>query len=294
MKRKIVIIMNPKAGKGGAKSNLFTICERFSAMGDHVQVCVTQYSHHAHELTEYYGSTVDILVCMGGDGTWNEVVSGLMALRKRPTLCYLATGTVNDFASSLKLAKKADHMMQQMMKNTIFACDVGQFNKRYFTYIAAFGIFTEISYSTSQGSKNTFGKVAYFLEGIKQLTRIPRYHIRVESDEGIIEDDCIFGCITNSRYIAGFTNINSKDAQLDDGLFEVLFIRVPNNPLDVQNIVASLLKHEVNKTWMYFLKTSSLKISSTQEIPWTLDGEDGGVTTKAEILNKHKAISIFV
>lgn len=294
MNRKIMMIMNPTAGKGTAKTALFTICDRFSATNDFVQVYITQHHNHAKELCIQYAQAYDILVCLGGDGTWNEVISGLMQISKKPEVCYLPSGTVNDFASTLNLQKNASKMMDAIDHHVSFCFDVGKFNESYFTYIAAFGIFTEISYSTSQQSKNTFGKVAYFLEGVKQLTKIPRYHITAQIDGEIIEDDYIFGCITNSKYVGGFTSVNTKYAELDDGLFEVLLIRAPNNPLDVQAIIASLLKREVNEHWMHFCKTSNIIIETTEPIPWTLDGEDGGKVSHAVIKNINKAITILL
>lgn len=294
MKRKVMIIMNPKAGKGTAKTALFTICDKFNAMQDIVSVFVTQYRNHAKELCITYGSKYDIIVCIGGDGTWNEVVTGIMYLQPKPKLCYLPSGTVNDFASTLKLPKSATRLMEKVETFTPFQCDIGKFNMRYFTYVAAFGIFTEISYSTPQNIKNSFGKIAYVMEGIKQLAKIPTYHIKAIIDNETIEDDCIFGCISNSKYVAGFASVSSKYAELDDGLFEILLIRRPNNPLDVQNILSALLKREVNEHWMYFRKASSLRIESKECIPWTLDGEDGGETNTANIQNKNKAITILV
>lgn len=294
MDRNIMILMNPKAGKGSAKTSLFTICNCFSAMQDNVQVYVTQYAKHARKLCEQHAASFNILVCIGGDGTWNEVVSGLLSSHAHPYVCYLPSGTVNDFGSSLKLSKSATKMMEKVKEYHPFPCDMGKFNDRYFTYIAAFGIFTDISYNTPQHIKNTLGKVAYFLEGFKQLTKIPQYHITYEINGESYEEDFIFGCITNSKSIAGFTSINAKDTELDDGLFEVLFIRIPNNPLDVQTIVAALLKHEVNEKWMVFTKCSHLKITSSQPIPWTLDGENGGETTSCSIDNLHKAIKILI
>ncbi|MCR0203227.1 diacylglycerol kinase family lipid kinase [[Clostridium] innocuum] len=295
MNRTIRVIMNPKAGKQTAKTALFTICERFCAMQDSVQVHVTQYGGHAKELAATCEGCCDILVCIGGDGTWNEVISGVMETENKPVLAYLPSGTVNDFAATLKLPKSAHRMMDNIEQYRPFSCDIGKFNNRFFTYVAAFGIFTEISYSTPQSTKNSFGKIAYFLEGVKQLTNIPRYHVRaiVNKDE-IIEDSCIFGCITNSKFVAGFTAVNSKDAQLDDGQFELLLIRVPNNPLDVQNIIAALLKHEVNETWMYFRKAADIRIESQEDISWTLDGEDGGTTSCVHIENKNRAVTILV
>lgn len=295
MKRSIMILMNPKAGKGSAKSALFTICDRFCAMKDEVHVYITQYKEHAIELSKTLGSKHDILVCIGGDGTWNEVINGVLMSEKQPYLAYLPTGTVNDFASSLKMSKNPSVLMDQIEEFTPFQCDIGNFNhQRHFTYVAAFGIFTDVSYSTPQASKNTFGKVAYYLEGIKQLAGIPRYHIKLHVNDEIIEDDYIFGCISNSKYVAGFTTASTKNAQMDDGLLEILMIRTPNNPLDVQVIIAALLRREVNHDWMYFTTASSIRIESSENIPWTLDGEEGGSTTVAIIENKNKAVTILV
>lgn len=295
MNRKIMILMNPKAGKGSAKSALFTICDRFCALQDEVHVYVTQHKEHAITLSRSLGSHYDILICIGGDGTWNEVINGVLACEVQPDLAYLPTGTVNDFASSLKMSKNPSKLMDQIEAYTPFQCDIGYFNhQRYFTYVAAFGLFTDVSYSTPQASKNTFGKIAYYLEGIKQLASIPRYHIKLHVNGEIIEDDYIFGCISNSKYVAGFTTASTKNAQMDDGLLEILMIRTPNNPLDVQVIIAALLRREVNHDWMYFTTAAALSIESTEEIPWTLDGEDGGSTTVAEIENKNKAVTILV
>lgn len=294
MNRRIMIIMNPKAGRGTAKTALFTLCDGFTAMQDSVNVFVTQYDNHAKELCIEHASKFDILVCLGGDGTWNEVVNGMMFLHQKPHLAYLPSGTINDFASTLKLPKSASRLIEKIETAVPFCCDIGKFNKRYFTYVAAFGIFTEISYSTPQNAKHSFGKAAYIMEGMKQLTKIPTYHIKAIIEEEVIEDDCIFGCISNSKYVAGFTSVNAQYAELDDGLFEILLIRRPNNPLDVQTILSALLKREVNEHWMYFRKSSSIHIESATAIPWTLDGEDGGKTKNAMIQNKNKAITILV
>lgn len=295
MNRNIMIIMNPKAGKGSNKTALFTICDRFNAMKDQVSVFITQHANHASELVQAHAKHYQILVCIGGDGTWNEVINGFMKVSKQPLLAYLPSGTVNDFASTLKLSNKADKFMDRIQTNTIFACDIGLFNEeRYFTYVAAFGLFTDVSYSTPQHAKNTFGKAAYYLEGIKQLTSMTSYHIRLHVNEETIEGSYIFGCISNSKYVAGFTTVSTKNAQMDDGEFEILLIRTPNNPLDIQAIITSLLLREVNHDWMYVTSATSLEIESEESIPWTLDGEDGGNTTSVRIENKNKAINILI
>lgn len=295
MNRNIRIIMNPKAGKQTAKSALFTICDKFCAMEDYVEVCITQHAGHAKKLAKESEGKYDIVVCVGGDGTWNEVVSGTMECTEKPNLAYLPSGTVNDFAATLKLSKNVDDFMNRIQEQQLFSCDIGSFNHRFFTYVAAFGIFTDISYSTPQSSKNIFGRIAYFLEGVKQLTNISTYSVKAIIDhEEVIEDTFIFGCVTNSKYVAGFPAIYGSDAKLDDGLFEILLIKAPDNPLDIQTIITALLKQEVNETWMYYRKASHVDVVSNEAIPWTLDGEDGGSTMLAKIENKNRAITLFV
>lgn len=162
MDRSIRIIMNPKAGKQTAKTALFTLCDRFCAMQDTIQVYVTQYAGHAQKLAKASEGCCDILVCIGGDGTWNEVISGIMEIDSKPVLAYLPSGTVNDFAATLKLPKSAGKLMDTIAQYRPFSCDIGQFNNRYFTYVAAFGIFTEISYSTRKAPKTPLEKSLIF------------------------------------------------------------------------------------------------------------------------------------
>lgn len=295
MQQNIMLIMNPKAGKGNSQQLLFTLCNGLCEAKDNVHVCITQYASHATKLIQTLASSYDVVLCCGGDGTWNEVVSGMMCLpyEKRVPLLYLPMGTVNDFANTLQLSKDPDIILQHLQSPSYFPCDVGMFQHRYFTYVAAFGIFTDVSYSTPQSSKNIFGKAAYFLEGCKQLAKIPNYHIKVSYDGKQLEEDCVFGCVTNAKYVAGFPTIYANDAQLDDGEFEVLLIKTPHNPLDVQTIITALLKREVHTQWMHYFKTRELTITSPTNIPWTLDGEDGGMHQCVKIQNQHKAITLI-
>lgn len=293
MHKNIMIIMNPKAGKGNGRKALFEICNACNAQNDTVSVYITQFQGHALKLVTSIASNFDTIICIGGDGTWNEVINGMMMAHHRIPIAYLPTGTVNDFAASLKISKNVQKFIEHLQNKT-FECDIVKFNQKYFTYIAAFGMFSDISYSTPQNAKNTFGKIAYFLEGFKQLAKIPNYQISIRINNETIEDNCIFGCITNSKYVAGFASINYKKTYLDDGLFEVLLIKTPKNPIDVQNIIASLLKHEVNTKWMHFYKASEVVLEAKEAIPWTLDGESGGTIKTAQIKNIHKAIDIII
>lgn len=294
MNRKCMLIYNPNAGKGKVKSSLHTIIDGFFQNGDLVTCFPTAYKDHACELVKTYGNAFDLLICCGGDGTLNEVINGLSSLKSPIPLAYIPSGTVNDFANTLKLSANPKKALEAFMSNNSFACDICTFNERCFTYVAAFGAFTEVSYRTPQATKNLLGRAAYFLEGLKQLPNITTYHMRITGADRIIDDNFVFGAITNARSIAGFQSINTKYAQLDDGEFEVLLIRIPQNPLDLQIIIAALLKQEINEKFMEFFTAQSLLIESDPKATWTLDGEEGGNPELIEITIKNKAVTFLV
>ncbi len=181
---------------------------------------------------------------------------------------------------------------QNAIEGTPFICDVGKFNDRIFLYVAAFGAFTEVSYSTPQDFKNNFGRIAYLLEGIKSLANIPTYQMEIECDDELIEGNFIYGQISNSTSVGGFQALSLKDVALDDGLFELLLVRTPNNLLDLQVIAAALLKQETSNHWLVYRKLSHVKIKSETPVQWTLDGEFGGKHHEMEIFNVPKAVSI--
>lgn len=294
MEKKAMFIFNPNAGKGKVKSSLYSIIDGFFHQGYLVTCFPTSYKNHATSLIEMYASAYDLIVCSGGDGTLNEVISGMMSLQERPNLAYIPTGTVNDFATTLHLSSNVESALETFANQHVFACDVCSFNQRYFTYVAAFGAFTEVSYQTPQATKNMLGRAAYFLEGIKQLPNITTYHMKLMTSDLTIEDDFVFGAITNARSVAGFQTINTKHALLDDGEFEVLLVRMPQNPLDLQIIITALLKQEINEKFMEFFTANHLIIESDPNATWTLDGEEGGSPEHVEITIKNKAIPFLI
>ncbi len=294
MNRKCMLIYNPHAGKGKVKSALHTIIEGFFQNGDLVTCFPTAYKEHATELLQTYGSEFDLVICSGGDGTLNEVINGLSKLKEPLPLAYIPSGTVNDFANTLNLSANPKKALEAFAKNNTFACDICSFNERCFTYVAAFGAFTEVSYRTPQATKNLLGRAAYFLESVKQLPNITTYHMRITTSDRIIDDDFVFGAITNARSIAGFQSVNTKNAQLDDGEFEVMLIRMPQNPLDLQIIITALLKQEINEKFMEFFTAQSILIENDPNAHWTLDGEEGGNPELIEITIKNKAVTFLV
>ena len=231
--KKMLFLFNPCSGKEQIKGHLLRILDIFSKAGYDIRVHVTQCSKDAQKTVEHQGKNVDVIVCSGGDGTLNETISGMVKLKKTPLLGYIPAGSTNDFASSLKIPKNMEKAAQSIVTGVPVLVDAGQFCvNRSFIYIAAFGAFTEISYQTPQDKKNLLGHQAYMLESVKSLASIKSYHMRVEWDDNVLEEDFVFGMVTNTRSVGGFKGLVNQSVSLNDGVFEVLLIRMPKTPAD--------------------------------------------------------------
>lgn len=297
--KKLLFVYNPRAGKEMLKPRLSDVLDIFVKAGYEVTVHPTQaYRDAYYQIKEYEVGKYDQIVCSGGDGTIDEVATGMMKRREMGKdvvpVGYIPAGTTNDFAKSLHIPRKPLAAADNAVKGVPFPCDIGKFNDSVFVYIAAFGIFTDVSYETDQAVKNVLGHMAYILEGAKRIFNIPSYKIKVEHDGEVIEDEFIFGMVTNSRSVGGFSNMVGKNIVFDDGLFEVTLIKTPKNPIALQEILAALLIEQVDTKHMYTFKTRKITFDSIEEIPWTLDGEFGGEQDYVEIQNVQKAMEIMV
>ena len=297
--KKLLFVYNPRAGKEMLKPRLSDVLDIFVKAGYEVTVHPTQaYRDAYYQIKEYEVGKYNLIACSGGDGTIDEVATGMMKRREMGKdvvpVGYIPAGTTNDFAKSLHIPRKPLAAADNAVKGVPFPCDIGKFNDSVFVYIAAFGIFTDVSYETDQAVKNVLGHMAYILEGAKRIFNIPSYKIKVEHDGEVIEDEVIFGMVTNSRSVVGFSNMVGKNIVFDDGLFEVTLIKTPKNPIALQEIIAALLIEQVDTKHMYTFKTKKITFDSVEEIPWTLDGEFGGEQDYVEIENVQKAMEIMV
>ena len=290
----MLFVFNPKAGKGKIKTHLLDIVDIFSSHDYEIIIRSTQAPRDAYEKAKEYANSVDMIVCSGGDGTLDEVVTGIMEAESSVPIGYIPAGSTNDFANSLFMPKNMTKVAEMIMEEELYHCDIGRFNQKTFAYVAAFGLFTDVSYETDQDLKNVLGHVAYVLEGVKRLFDIKSYHIKVTSDEVQAEDDFIVGMITNSRSVGGFKNLTGKNVDMNDGLFEVTLIVHPKNPLQLQEIITALVMAEDNTDMIYSFKTKKLTIESDEEVPWTLDGEFGGDHSYVDIENRHKALNLYL
>ena len=290
----MLFVFNPKAGKGKIKTHMLDIVDIFSSHDYEIIIRSTQAPRDAYEKAKEYANSVDMIVCSGGDGTLDEVVTGIMEAESSVPIGYIPAGSTNDFANSLFMPKNMTKVAEMIMEEELYHCDIGRFNQKTFAYVAAFGLFTDVSYETDQDLKNVLGHVAYVLEGVKRLFDIKSYHMKVTSDEVQAEDDFIVGMITNSRSVGGFKNLTGKNVDMNDGLFEVTLIAHPKNPLQLQEIITALVMAEDNTDLIYSFKTKKLTIESDEEVPWTLDGEFGGDHSYVDIENRHKALNLYL
>ena len=292
--KKLLFVYNPKAGKAKIKNKLAEILDVFAGAGFEVTVYPTRKKGDAVEIVANRKPIYDLVVCSGGDGTLDEVVTGMIQSSFRTPIGYIPAGSTNDFAGSLHLPKNMIEAAECVVRGKNFPCDIGSFNNDVFAYIAAFGIFTEVSYETGQEIKNALGHMAYVLEGMKRIPSVKPHHLKVTYDNKTIEDDFIFGMITNSVSVGGFKNITGKNVQLDDGVFEVTLIKYPKNPVELTQTMNSLVNRDIDTGTTYCFRTSSVRFESDEEVAWTLDGENGGSHKDVYIENRHRAVEIRI
>lgn len=294
--KKLYFITNLRSGKNAMRSKLAAVIDRFTAAGYQVTVRTTQGPKDATAAAEYACLTgeYDLLVCSGGDGTLNEVVQGLMHSRDPLPLGYIPCGSTNDFGRSLKISGNVEEAVEQIISGRAFNCDIGVFNQRNFLYVAAFGAFTEAVYETPQNVKNVIGHMAYLLHGLTLISAIRPIHMKIEYDGKVIEDDFLYGMVSNTASVGGMLKLNNF--RLDDGMFEVMLIRRPPNVIQLNHIIQQLLdiNMEIDEEYVSYFRASNLRFISNEEIPWTLDGEYGGESCDTEIGICSRAITFWV
>lgn len=294
MQKKIYFIANPCSGTGKIRTQLYPIVQTFADSGYDVTVHFTSQrgdaTVQAARLDDYY----DTVVCCGGDGTLNEVITGLMQNKNKYKLGYIPAGTLNEWSSGLKISRNMKKAAEDILKFNAVPLDIGQFGKYYFSYTASFGAFTEASYSAPQNVKNMLGKVAYFFEGIKTLSNIRPIPLKVKCGDREIEGDFIFGTVSNSLSVGGVVHYNEALVELGDGLFEVLLIRYPKNLIELNNAVSAILKKDFNHEGIEFMQTKNIVFENAGEIDWTLDGEHIAPQETIEINNLHSAIDFLI
>ena len=276
MDKKLLIIVNPRAGKRKSREPLFDAVSIYSEAGYLVSVRVTSHPGEATELAEDLGEEFDLVVCHGGDGTLNETVNGVMRIpkEKRPAVSYLPGGSTNDFAASLNISSNPAEAALSAMRLEPRKLDVGRFGERNFVYVASFGAFTKTTYTVPQDIKNVFGHFAYMLDGVKNLDTLCPYRMKITADGEVFDGEYLFGAISNSTSIAGLMKLSDEEVLFNDGLFELLLVPVPRTSAAMQALILTLVnKDYYNSEGLIFRHVKHVTAETAEDIPWTLDGE---------------------
>ena len=291
--KKMLFIVNPISGQKKAVKLLPEIISLFNRADYEVITYITGARGDATRMSALRGSDVDLVVCCGGDGTFNETITGLLGSGIQVPVGYIPSGSTNDFASSMKLSTNPLRAAQDILEGTPIAYDVGKFGRRYFSYVASFGAFTQTSYTTPQSIKNLLGHTAYVLSGISELSQIRKEHVRMEIDGEIVEDDFLFGAISNSTSVGGILTLDPKFVDMSDGLLEILLIRAPQSLMEITECIQALQAQDYNNCAMItFRSARRVRILASSDMLWTLDGEreDGHLEVYAQ--NLHHAIHL--
>lgn len=281
--KKLLFIVNPRAGKTKSTAPLFDAVAAFSRAGYLVRVFVTEAGGQARDIAAKWGGQYDLVVCAGGDGTLNETISGLMQLEQRPPLGYLPNGSTNDFAASLHLHTTVATAARAVAGGVPYSLDIGRHNDRYFAYVASFGAFTRSSYSASQAAKNALGHFAYILEGLGDLDSLRPYRCAIDADGEHFEGDFIFGAVCNSTSLGGLVKLDPKYVSMNDGTLELLLLRMPKTALDLQNLITAMTRMQYDYPGVIFRHVKNVVLTTNENISWSLDGEYAASAPRVEI-----------
>lgn len=291
--KKMLFIMNPCAGTKKANRHFIRIVELFNRAGYRVTAHVTQAPGDATKAARELAGEVDAVVCCGGDGTFNETVSGVMAAGTNTPIGYIPAGSTNDFAASLELPTGILAAARNIVEGHPVSYDMGLFNDRYFSYVASFGAFTRASYATSQTVKNALGHTAYLLSGISELSQIRKIHAKLTLDGVPLEDDFLFGAVCNSTSVAGILTLDKSVVDMRDGKFEILLIRAPKSIHEINECIKAIQNKTYDCQMMTFRSAREVTVSMDEPVDWTLDGEWQKGYPNVHLQNQHLAVTLL-
>ena len=290
-----MLILNPVSGKQQGNTVLGKVLETFSTGGFITTVYFTEYAGHATDLAREHAKDYHTIVCIGGDGTFAETVSGLITAEADCPLGYIPLGTTNDMATTLGLPKNPLRAAKAIVLGNTRPLDIGTMGDEHFTYISAFGAFTEVSYQTPTANKKLLGHLAYMFEGMGKLGKLSPIRVVVQlDDQPPIEDDFLFGGVVNTTSIAGVVKLDPALVDLSDGLFEVLLVKNPKNFLEGSQILGEIMTKNYNPEHITLTRASRVRFFFTKPTAFTRDGEDGGKHIEVEIGNLKQAVTVFI
>ena len=291
--KKMLFVMNPYSGMRKASRYLAEIIEIFNRADYEVIVHMTAGHGDATKIVESRCRGMDLVVCCGGDGTLNETISGILRAGEKIPVGYLPAGSTNDLATSLKISSNVLQAATDIVEGQPMPYDVGRFGDRFFAYVASFGAFTKTSYTTPQSLKNMLGHTAYVLEGINELSQIKNEHVRMELDGQVIEDDFLFGAISNSTSVGGILTLSPEIVDMADGEFEVILVRAARNLTEIAECVQAVQSQKYSCSMITFQRAKHIRIFAAPQMPWTLDGEREEGHEQVDACNMHHAVMLM-
>ena len=294
MRQRILMIVNPKAGRAKIKKYVNDIRSNLEKSEYKIDLKHTTVENSATDIIKNYKKDFDILVVCGGDGTLNQAVQALNDIDKDVQIGYIPTGTTNDFARSLGVAFNKLELSNNMAKYTTERVDLGKFNNRVFNYVVSSGIFSKTSYSTSTKAKNRFGRLAYITAGIKEVFICKPYRLNVKSKDESIEDEFIYCSVSNSKYVGGFNIFKKEHVEMDDGELEAIFIKKPKSFPKTIRLICKVINGDFKDDHVRYFKTPELEIESDKDTEWSIDGEYSGKVKKIKITNIRKRMEYIV
>ena len=291
--KKMLFVMNPYSGMRRAVRYLVDIIAMFNRADYEVITHMTGGQGDAEIIVQEIAPRVDLVVCCGGDGTFNETISGILKSGADVPIGYIPAGSTNDFASSLRLSTNVLQAAKDILDGEPVSYDIGKFGDRYFSYVASFGAFTKASYATPQSIKNALGHTAYVLEGINELSQIRKEHVRMEIDGQVVEDDFLFGAISNSTSVGGILTLDPKQVDLADGKLEVLLVRAPRDLLELSECILAVQMQVYNCAMMTFVSAKKFSVFADPGMAWTLDGELHEGESHIDVENHQHAIRLI-
>ena len=296
MKKNILLIANPVAGRARIRKNIKKIEKNLLKNNEfNVDLRYTTIKNNATKIINQYAENLDILFVCGGDGTLNEAIEALCESKRKIPIAYVPIGTTNDFAKSLRIPFNMLKLSKNMHSTSIKEVDIGKFNNRYFNYVISTGLFSKTSYKTPSRLKNRFGRLAYILSGVREIFSYKTQRLKLKIDDKVIEDEFIYGSISNSNYIGGFKLFKKdKNVKLDDGKFEIIFVKKPKNSFGFLTLIFKILTGRFTDKNIYYFKSDKITIESDNYCEYSIDGEYSGKIKKVEISNINKFARYFI
>jgi len=292
---KILLIINPVSGRQKARSILYRVIDFLCRNNCKTTVFTTSRRGDATDIVKAHAAECDRIICCGGDGTLNEIFSGLVDAGLVIPVGYIPTGTSNDIARSLGFNHTLRELLEIALYGTEQNLDIGKFNDSlYFSYVTSFGLFTKVAYETPQWLKNSMGRASYIFYGLSEIADFRPKHAWIVADGVEIQGEFVFGSVSNSTVFGGMDIFPEGSISRDDGKFEVLLVKPVKRAKDLQAILQGMILHEYNEETVIFLTASELKFSFGEEVSWTVDGEYAGEINEVNIKNMHKSAKVLV